>query len=50
VSVIPSWLGTTQHRHARFDGPDKLTLSVSEPAADGVTTTQTIIWEREPPR
>jgi hypothetical protein len=50
VSVIPSWLGTTLHRHARFDGPDKLTLSVSEPAADGVTTTQTISWEREPPR
>ena len=50
VSVIPSWLDTTQHRHARFDGPDKLTLSVSEPAPDGVTTTQTISWARQPRR
>jgi hypothetical protein len=50
VSVIPSWLGTTQHRHARFDGPDKLTLSVSASDADGVTTTQTISWARQPPR
>lgn len=39
--------GTTQHRHARFDGPDKLTFSVSEPGADGVTTTQTISWARQ---
>jgi hypothetical protein len=50
VSVIPSWLGTTQLRHARFDGPDKLALSVSEPGGDGVTTTQTISWARQPPR
>jgi Lipocalin-like domain len=50
VSVIPSWLGTTQHRHARFDGPDKLTLSVSEPGAGGVTITQTISWARQPPQ
>ena len=50
VSVIPSWLGTTQHRQARFDGPDKLTLSVSERGADGVTTTQTINWARQSPR
>lgn len=50
VSVIPSWLGTTQHRLARFDGPDKLTLSVSERGADGVTTTQTIYWARQAAR
>jgi hypothetical protein len=50
VSVIPSWLGTTQLRHARFDGPDKLALSVSEHGGDGVTTTQTISWARQPPR
>jgi hypothetical protein len=50
VSVIPSWLGTTQHRRARFDGPDKLTLSVSEPGAGGVTTTQTISWARQRPQ
>jgi len=50
VSVIPSSLGTTQHRQARFDGPDKLTLSVSERGADGVTTTQTINWARQAPR
>lgn len=50
VSVIPSWLGTTQQRHARFHGADKLTLSVPEPGADGLTTTQTISWARQPPR
>jgi Lipocalin-like domain len=50
VSVRPSWLGSTQLRHARFDGPDQLTLSVSEPSADGQTTTQTISWARQPPR
>jgi hypothetical protein len=50
VSVIPSWLGTTQLRHARFDGPDKLTLSVSQPSSGGVTTTQTISWARQAPR
>lgn len=51
VSVIPSWLGTTQLRHARFDGPDALVLSaVSEPDAHGATKTQTISWERQPPR
>jgi len=50
VSVIPSWLGTTQHRRARFDGPDKLTLSVSEPGTSGVTTTQTISWARQQPQ
>lgn len=50
VSVIPSWLGTTQLRQVRFDGPDALVLSVSEPDADGVTTTQTISWARQPQR
>lgn len=50
VSVIPSWLGSTQLRHARFDGPDQLTLSVSEPNASGETTTQTISWARQPSR
>jgi hypothetical protein len=50
VSVIPSWLGTTQLRQVRFQGPDKLVLSVSEPGGDGVTSTQTISWARQPPR
>jgi hypothetical protein len=46
-----SWLGTTQLRHARFEGPDALVLSaVSEPDARGATLTQTISWERQPPR
>jgi Lipocalin-like domain len=50
VSVIPSWLGTTQLRQVRFHGPDRVVLSVSEPGGDGVTTTQTISWARQPPR
>jgi hypothetical protein len=50
VSVIPSWLGTTQHRHVQFDSPDELVLSVSEADARGVTKTQTIHWARQRPR
>jgi hypothetical protein len=50
VSVIPGWLGTTQLRHVRFDGPDALVLSVSEADANGVTTTQTVHWARQPQR
>jgi hypothetical protein len=50
VSVRPSWLGTTQHRHVQFNSPDELVLSVSEPGANGVTTTQTIHWARQQPR
>jgi hypothetical protein len=42
VSVIPSWLGTTQLRHAQFDGPDQLALSTSERRGDGATSTTTI--------
>jgi hypothetical protein len=50
VSVIPSWLGTTQLRRVRFHGSDSLTLSVSQPSTDGMTITQTINWARQPPR
>ncbi len=50
VSVIPSWLGTTQLRHARFDGPDQLALSTSERRGNEVTSTTTISWTRQPRR
>jgi hypothetical protein len=50
VSVIPSWLGTAQLRQVRFHGSDTLALSASEPGADGVTSTTTIHWARQPPR
>ena len=50
VSVIPSWLGTTQVRQVRFHGPGELALSVSEPRSDGMTSTTTISWARQPPR
>jgi hypothetical protein len=50
VSVMPSRLGTTQLRHVHFDGPDALVLSVSEPDANGVTTTPTVHWARQPQR
>jgi hypothetical protein len=50
VSVIPSWLGTTQLRHARFDGPDQLALSTSERLGNGVLSTTTIRWARQPRR
>jgi hypothetical protein len=49
VSVIPSWLGTTQHRHVRFDGQDQLALSTSE-RRDAVTSTTTISWTRQSPQ
>jgi len=51
VSVIPSWLGTTQIRHVRFREPGTLVLSASEPhSRDGAATTTTITWSRQPPR
>jgi hypothetical protein len=49
VSVIPSWLGTTQLRHVHFQGRDRLVLS-AQPGSHGGTTTQTINWTRQPPR
>ena len=51
VSVIPSWLGTTQIRRVQFREPDTLELSTTKPRPrDGVMTTVTIIWSRQPPR
>jgi hypothetical protein len=51
VSVIPSWLGTTQRRQVQFRQPGTLVLSASEPhPRDGVPTTTTITWSRQPPR
>jgi hypothetical protein len=51
VSVIPSWLGTTQIRHVQFGEPDGLVLSTSEPRPrDGVMTTTTVSWSRQPRR
>ena len=51
VSVIPSWLGTTQLRQVQFPYPDTLVLSASERSLrDGVLTTTTITWSRQPPR
>ncbi|MCW2639029.1 MAG: hypothetical protein JWP76_1335 [Dactylosporangium sp.] len=51
VSVIPSWLGTTQIRRVQFREPGTLVLSTSDPRpGDGVMTTTTISWSRQPPR
>jgi len=51
VSVIPSWLGTTQVRRVQFRDSDTLELSTAEPRLrDGVLTTATISWSRQPPR
>jgi hypothetical protein len=51
VSVVPSWLGTTQIRRVEFRDPDTLVLSASEPRRrDGVPITTTITWSRHPPR
>jgi hypothetical protein len=52
VSVIPSWLGTTQIRQVQFPEPGTLVLSTSDqsPPRDGVLTTTTISWSRQPPR
>ena len=51
VSVIPSRLGTTQIRQVRFREPGMLVLSASEQSPrDGVMTTTTITWSRQPPR
>jgi hypothetical protein len=51
VSVIPSWLGTTQIRRVQFREPGTLVLSASEPRpGDGVMVTTTVSWSRQPPR
>ena len=53
VSVIPSWLGTTQIRQVQFRDPGTLVLSASaQRTRDGVmtATTSTITWARQPPR
>jgi hypothetical protein len=51
VSVIPSWLGTTQLRQVQFPESGTLVLSASERSPrDGVLTTTTITWSRQPPR
>jgi hypothetical protein len=51
VSVIPSWLGTTQIRRVQFAEPGTLVLSASERSRQGgVLTTYTITWSRQPPR
>ena len=51
VSVIPSWLGTTQLRQVQFREPGLLVLSASEPhPRDGVPTTTMITWSRQPAR
>lgn len=52
VSLIPSWLGTTQIRQVQFPEPGTLVLSTSDhsPPRDGVRTTTTISWSRQPPR
>jgi hypothetical protein len=52
VSAIPSWLGSTQVGQVPFPRPGTLELSASEqsPPSDGVLTTTTITWSRQPPR
>jgi hypothetical protein len=51
VSVIPSWLGTTQVRQVEFGESGTLVLSATRPRrGDGVLTTTTISWSRQPPR
>ena len=54
VSVIPSWLGTTQIRQVQFRDPGTLVLSASASQRgphNGVmtTSTTTITWVRQPP-
>src|SRR5262249_19546714 len=45
VSVIPSWLGTTQVRQMQVPEPSVLVLSATEwYAQSGVVTTYTITW------
>jgi hypothetical protein len=50
VSVIPSWLGTTQIRRAQFREPGTLVLSASEHSHGGVVATTRNTWSRRPPR
>jgi hypothetical protein len=56
ISVIPSWVGTTQIRQVQFPEPDTLVLSGSgrrplqHSAGDGLLTTATVTWSRQLPR
>lgn len=51
VSVIPSWLGTTQLRRVEFGDEGTLVLSATEVGPpDGTVATTTITWSRQPPR
>ena len=51
VSLIPSWLGTTQIRKVAFGEPGTLVLTATEPrAGDRALITTTITWARQPPR
>jgi hypothetical protein len=50
VSVIPSWSGTTLIRRAQFREPGMLVLCEEPRPHDGVMTTTTITWSRQPPR
>jgi Lipocalin-like domain len=51
VSVIPSWLGTTQFRRVEFGEAGTLVLSATEVGPpDGTVATTTITWSRQPPR
>jgi Lipocalin-like domain len=50
VSVIPSWVGTTQTRKVQFPDPSTLILSAfARNTRGGVLTTSTITWSRQPP-
>ena len=51
VSVIPSWLGTTQLRQVQFPELNTLVLTASERSSrDSALATTTITWSRQPPR
>ena len=51
VSVIPSWLGTTQLRKVHFPEAGMLVLSATEPIGPrGTLTAIRVTWLREPPR
>jgi hypothetical protein len=48
--VIPSWLGTTQVRQVEFPEAGAHVLSAEVPSRrDGVPSTTTITWSRQPP-
>lgn len=44
VSLLPTWIGTTQLRHSTLDD-DRLTLIAEVPVGD-VTIRETLAWER----